>query len=65
MKLLNRIKENRGRLDITQEQLAKKAGVSRETVGRIENGKNADLITAMDLADALGVSLIDLFYREN
>ncbi len=40
---------------LTQEELAKKAGVSRITVSRLENGHDAYPATIRKLATALGV----------
>ena len=63
--LKNRIKENRGRLDITQIELAKLTGVSRVTVGSIERGsRKTDLITAMKIAMVFERSVPELFYFE-
>ncbi|HXI16351.1 MAG TPA: helix-turn-helix transcriptional regulator [Chloroflexota bacterium] len=46
---------------MTQEQLAAKARMSRNTVARIENdGKPAELSTVRKLADALGVTAAEL-----
>jgi len=37
--LINHIRENRARLDMTQEQLANLVGVTRQTIISIEAGK--------------------------
>ena len=37
--MINKIKELRARFNMTQEQLADKAGVSRQTVSSIEKGE--------------------------
>lgn len=56
------IKENRARLSLTQEQLAEKVGVRRETIVFLEKGKyNPSLRLAHDIAVALGVSIDELF----
>jgi putative transcriptional regulator len=56
------IKENRARLGLTQEQLAEKVGVRRETIVFLEKGKyNPSLRLAHDIAVALGVSIDELF----
>ena len=56
------IKENRARLGLTQEQLAEKVGVRRETIVLLEKGKyNPSLRLAHDIAVALGVSIDELF----
>lgn len=56
------IKENRARFGLTQEQLAEKVGVRRETIVFLEKGKyNPSLRLAHDIAVALGVSIDELF----
>ena len=56
------IKEHRARLNLTQEQLAEKVGVRRETIVFLEKGKyNPSLRLAHDIAVALGVSIDELF----
>jgi putative transcriptional regulator len=58
----NRIKEFRAKLNLTQEDLAKKTGVRRETIVFLEKGKyNPSLKLAHDVAEALGASIDDLF----
>ena len=60
-----RIKELRARYDLTQEDLAKKIGVRRETILFIEKGKyNPSLKLAHDIAKALQTTLDDLFIFE-
>lgn len=60
--LYNKIKENRGRLDITQAGLAEEVGISRVTMGKIEKkGHTPDLITALRLADFFEISIHELF----
>lgn len=61
-KLLNRLREERARLDLTQADLAAKADVSRKTINTVENGvfiPSTDL--ALRLARALGTSVEALF----
>jgi putative transcriptional regulator len=59
------IKENRARLNMTQEQLADKVGVRRETILWLEKGKyNPSLRLAHDIAMALGMRIDDLFIFE-
>ncbi len=49
-----RIKEFRAKYNMTQEDLARKVGVRRETVLFLEKGKyNPSLILAHDIANAL------------
>jgi putative transcriptional regulator len=57
-----RIKELRARYDLTQEDLAKKVGVRRETILFIEKGKyNPSLRLAHDIAQALQSSIDEIF----
>ena len=58
----NRIKELRARYNLTQEELAKKVGVRRETIVFLEKGKyNPSLKLAHDVAKALNTSIGRLF----
>jgi putative transcriptional regulator len=60
--LRTRIKELRARYNLTQEELAKKVGVRRETILFLEKGKyNPSLKLAHDIAKALHTSINDLF----
>jgi putative transcriptional regulator len=60
------VKERRVTLGLTQEQLAEKVGVRRETVVFLEAGKyNPSLKLAMDVARVLGASVEDLFRFED
>jgi putative transcriptional regulator len=57
-----RIKELRARHDLTQEDLAKKVGVRRETILYMEKGKyNPSLKLAHEVAKSLKTSIDDLF----
>lgn len=58
----NRIKELRLELNLTQEELAVKAGVRRETIVFLEQGKyNPSLKLAHDVAKILKTSVDRLF----
>jgi putative transcriptional regulator len=58
----NRIKELRQKYGLTQEELAKKAHVRRETIVFLEQGKyNPSLRLAHDVAEALKTSIDALF----
>ena len=60
-----RIKELRARYDMTQEDLARKIGVRRETIVFLEKGKyNPSLKLAHDIAKALNTKIDDLFIFE-
>ena len=62
----NRIRELRTKLNITQEELAKKAHVRRETIVVLEQGKyNPSLKLAHDVAAALKTTVDKLFYFED
>ncbi len=57
-----RIKELRARYNLTQEDLAKKVGVRRETILFIEKGNyNPSLQLAYDIAKALHTTIDELF----
>lgn len=58
----NRIRERRKELGLSQEELAKKCGVSRQTVNAIENNKyDPTLVLAFNLARELQVTVDTLF----
>lgn len=62
----NKIKENRLKLGLTQEDLAKAAGVRRETIVFLEQGKyNPSLNLAYNIAKSLGAKIEDLFLFDN
>jgi putative transcriptional regulator len=57
-----RIKEYRARFSMTQDVLAKKVGVRRETIVFLEQGKyNPSLRLAHDIARVLHAKIDDLF----
>jgi len=57
-----RIKEYRNRLSLTQDDLAKKVGVRRETIVFLEQGKyNPSLKLAHDVATTLNATIDELF----
>ncbi|MDD5250997.1 MAG: helix-turn-helix transcriptional regulator [Patescibacteria group bacterium] len=59
----NRIRELRAKLNITQEELAERAGVRRETVVFLEQGKyNPSLQLAHNIAEELGTTVDKLFF---
>jgi putative transcriptional regulator len=61
-----RIKEYRARLSLTQDELAKKVNVRRETIVFLERGKyNPSLKLAHDVAVALHARIDDLFLFDN
>ena len=66
MSIRNRLREFRARYKMTQEELARRVGVTRQTIIAIENGKYLpSLKLAFKLAKAFNVKIEDLFeYRE-
>ena len=57
-----RIKELRAKYDLTQEELAVKVGVRRETIVFLEKGKyNPSLKLAHDIAKVLKIRIDELF----
>lgn len=61
-----RIKEFRAKLGWTQEKLAQKVGVSRETINYLEKGKyNPSLKLAFCIAKALTSTIDELFIFKN
>ncbi len=60
-----RIKEFRAKYNLTQEELAKKAGVRRETIVFLEQGKyNPSLQLAHEVAKVLKTTIDELFIFE-
>jgi putative transcriptional regulator len=58
----NKIKELRARHNLTQDELARKVGVRRETIVFLEQNKyNPSLKLAHDVAVALGVKIDEVF----
>ncbi len=61
-----RIKELRARYDLTQEELAKKVGVRRETIVFLEKGKyNPSLKLAHDISKVLNSKIEEIFIFED
>lgn len=57
-----RIRELRAKYDLTQEELAKKVGVRRETIVFLEKGKyNPSLKLAYDVAKVLNSNIEEVF----
>ncbi len=58
----NLVRELRGAAGLRQEDLARRVGVSRQTIISIENGRyNPSLELAWKLSRALGTTIEDLF----
>lgn len=60
-KLGERIEFLRKKKKMTQEELAEKSGLHRAYFWDIENGRNISVKTAYKIAQALGVTLSELF----
>jgi putative transcriptional regulator len=66
MVLRNRLKELRARHDLTQEMLAQKVGVSRQSIISIEKGRYSPSVKlALRIARVLQVRLEDAFWLED
>ncbi len=62
---MNRVKDYRLLIGISQLELAKAIGVSRQTINMIENNKyNPSLDLCINLAKALQTDLNSLFWNE-
>ena len=60
-----RMKAARVGCDLSQEELAAKVGVTRQTIGMIEAGRfNPSLALGVAICRALGKTLNDLFWDE-
>ena len=58
----NRIRELRARHQMKQEELARRVGVRRETIGNLEKGRyNPSLVRACKSAAGCGVSIEEVF----
>lgn len=59
----NKVKEYRVEQNLTQEELAKKANVSRYLISRIENGDDVNITknTMLSIAEALNSNVSDVF----
>lgn len=62
LKLINHIRQHRARLDITQEELAEKVQVRRQTIISIEKGRYVpSALLAFRIARVLGMKVDELF----
>ena len=63
--LKNVIRRLRFECGMTQEELALRTGVSRQTIMSIERGRtNPSVLLALKIASALGVGVTDVFTME-
>jgi len=64
-RLANRLRVARAERRLSQEQLANLAGVTRQTIGSIENGQYCpSALLAFVIASRLDVPVTELFYLE-
>ena len=60
-----RLKAARAGLDLSQQELAERVGVSRQTISAIEKGDyNPTINLCVSICKALGRTLNDLFWEE-
>ena len=63
--LVNKVKIARIQVDLTQQQLAEKIGVTRQTISLIEKGKyNPTLKLCLDICYAVNKTLDEVFWIE-
>ena len=64
-RLLNRLRVARAERDLSQSELARSAGVSRQTISSVETGQYCpSTLLAFRLARVLGVRVDELFWLE-
>ena len=62
----NKIKTERVRLNLTQEELAQQTGVSRQSINAIESNKyTPSTVLALKIARVLGKTVEELFELED
>ncbi|MFC1475374.1 helix-turn-helix transcriptional regulator [Candidatus Zixiibacteriota bacterium] len=65
VRLKNHLKQHRARLDLTQQELAERVDVRRQTILAIEKGRYApSALLAFRLARVLGMRVDELFELE-
>lgn len=62
-----KVRQRREQMHITQEELAKRSGVSRQTISSIENNEDKAVSsrTLAKLAAALGTTIGNLFFADS
>ena len=61
-----KMKQTRQELDLSQAELAKRVGISRQTVNMIENGDyNPTIALCIRICRELGKTLDELFWEES
>jgi len=62
----NRLKVARAEMDLTQEELAKRIGVSRQTINAVESGRYVpSTLLALKMAQVFGKPVEDLFLLDD
>lgn len=65
MVLKNKLEQIRKQHGITQEQLARKLEVSRQTIGSLENGRyNPSILLAFKISKLFNISIEEIFIYE-
>ena len=65
MPLANRLREQRARLGLNQQQLGQLVGASRQTISLIERGDyHPSVLLALRIARVFGVPLEEIFFLE-
>lgn len=63
--MMNRLVEYRKKCGVSQLELSRKVGVSRQTINLIENNKyNPSLKLCISICLTLGVTLNDIFWED-
>ena len=61
----NRLKVARAEADLTQEQLAQRVGVSRQSINAIESGRYVpSTVLALKMAQVFGKPVEEIFFLE-
>ncbi len=59
------MKQARGEMELSQTELARRIGVSRQTINMIENGEyNPTIALCLKICKTLGKTLDELFWEE-
>lgn len=65
MQVINRVREHRKKLGVTQHQMAEDLQVTRQTINAIETNKyNPSLELALKIIEYFNVPIEDIFYLE-
>ncbi|WP_438311366.1 helix-turn-helix transcriptional regulator [Sporosarcina sp. FA9] len=63
--LINKVKELRARLSLTQGELADRVGVTRQTIVALEKGSyTPSLLLAMNIAEEFEMPIEEIFSKE-